>query len=214
MKCYYLPMEWRLEVTNADNVNKRLGNTIGNLTLTKYNQEMSNKSFAEKAKQYSQSNILITRSIADEYQKWDESTITSRSKKMIRDLIEIFPRPKQLAKPSVHPTGEHTLDESLNVTNTQPVHLTINNNDYPVKSWKDALFFFLNYVWEQNSHNFEKLKEDPLLSKKLFTGLRRPALLENGMNIETNFNANSVLSIIIKVAEIYDITDEVTYTLK
>lgn len=209
-----LPMEWRLEVTNADNVNKRLGNTIGNLTLTKYNQEMSNKSFAEKAKQYSQSNILITRSIADEYQKWDESTITSRSKKMIRDLIEIFPRPKQLAKPSVHPTGEHTLDESLNVTNTQPVHLTINNNDYPVKSWRYALLFFLNYVWEQNSHNFEKLKEDPSLSKKLFTGLRRPGLLENGMNVETNFNANSVLSIIIKVAEIYDITDEVTYTLK
>ena len=34
------------------------------------------------------------------------------------------------------------------------------------------------------------------------------------MNVETNFNANSVLSIIIKVAEIYDITDEVTYTLK
>ena len=35
----HLNAAWRLQVEHADRVNEQLGNTIGNLTLTKYNQE-------------------------------------------------------------------------------------------------------------------------------------------------------------------------------
>ncbi|EOA07618.1 protein of function DUF262 [Pediococcus acidilactici D3] len=47
-----LNAEWRLQVPNAERVKEQYGGTIGNLTLTKYNQEMSNKSYSEKIEFY------------------------------------------------------------------------------------------------------------------------------------------------------------------
>ncbi|NRO69354.1 hypothetical protein IMAU30049_01990 [Lactobacillus helveticus] len=55
--------DWRLEVKNADKINDQLGGTIGNLTLTMYNQEMSNKIFSDKKEYYSKSNVSLTREI-------------------------------------------------------------------------------------------------------------------------------------------------------
>lgn len=65
-----LNAEWRLQVTNADKVKEQYGGILGNLTLTKYNQEMSNKPYSEKKKFYKDSNVSLTREVAETYDKW------------------------------------------------------------------------------------------------------------------------------------------------
>ena len=85
--------DWRLEVKNADKINEQLGGTIGNLTLTMYNQEMSNKIFSDKKEYYSKSNVSLTREIPERYDQWNKDTILDRTKDLSNELCQIFAKP-------------------------------------------------------------------------------------------------------------------------
>lgn len=88
-----LNAEWRLQVANADKVKEQYGNTIGNLTLTMYNQEMSNNLYADKKDFYKNSNVSLTREIAKSYDHWNREAIIDRTEKMTKELTNIFPKP-------------------------------------------------------------------------------------------------------------------------
>lgn len=66
--------------------------TIGNLTLSGYNEKLSNKSFAEKRRVYRDSRFLLNREIA-EYDKWDKQAIQKRTEIMIERFLEIWQYP-------------------------------------------------------------------------------------------------------------------------
>ncbi len=209
-----LNAEWRLQVTNADKVNEQYGCTLGNLTLTKYNQEMSNRPYNEKKNFYRNSNVSLTRDVAKTYNQWGKEAITDRTGKLTRELIQIFPVPdiKKVNEEKV--TGEYTIDQTTDVTGKKPVQITINENEYPVKTWRQMLITFLNYIWNKDSLNFDRIKRNRQLSRMLFRPNTSPEQLDNGIAIETNFSATIILAIIAKVSEICDITDQVSYTLK
>lgn len=210
-----LTNEWKVEVKNANDVQIKYGDTIGNLTLTGYNPELSNKIFSEKRALYKQSNISLTRDVAEKYQSWDASTIESRGKELARQALEIWRFPVQtqsIEQPSL--SGEHFLDEELNVTGSKPKQLSIDSKDFKVDSWKKLLVNFLDYVWEIDSQTFLNLKKKEAL-KRLFSNgdTRSAANLLNGDIIETNFSAETILSIIKIVAFEYSIFDDVSYTI-
>lgn len=210
-----LNAEWRLQINNADKVKEQYGNTIGNLTLTKYNQEMSNTTYNEKKDFYRNSNVSLTREIAKSYDHWDREAIKDRTAKLAQELIQIFPMPniKEVSEREI--TGEYTIDQTVNVTGTKPILITISENEYPVKSWRQMLVTFLNDIWNKDSHNYELIKGNKQLGRMLFRkNFLHSVKLENGVNIETNFSATVILAIIAKISEICDITDQVSYTVK
>ena len=212
-----LNAEWRsqLDNDNADEVKEQYGNKLGNLTLTKYNQEMSNTTYNEKKDFYRNSNVSLTREIAKNYDHWDREAIKDRTAKLAQELIRIFPMPdiKEVSEREI--TGEYTIDQTVNVTGTKPILITISEKEYPVKSWRQMLITFLNYIWNKDSHNYEIIKENAQLGQTLFNkNLRNSAKLENGINIETNFSASYIVDIIAKISKICDITDQVSYTVK
>ncbi|MBA1394625.1 HNH endonuclease, partial [Lactobacillus sp. XV13L] len=98
--------DWRLQIVGADKINKQYGGTIGNLTLTKYNQEISNKNFNEKRDFYNTSNILITREIS-QYEQWGKDEIINRTKQLAKRLIDIFPKPNIQKETADEILGEH-----------------------------------------------------------------------------------------------------------
>ena len=210
-----LNTEWRLQINNVDKVKEQYGNTIGNLTLTKYNQEMSNNTYNEKKDFYRNSNVSLTREIAKNYDHWGREAIIDRTTKLTQELIKIFPMPniKEVSEREI--TGEYTIDQTVNVTGTKPILITISENEYPVKSWRQMLVTFLNYIWNKDSHNYDLIKGNKQLGRMLFrNNFHHPVKLENGVNIETNFSATVILAIIAKISEICDITDQVSYTVK
>lgn len=85
--------EWR-EVLgeNADATHKNLVHTLGNLTLTGYNSELSNKPFREKRVNFADSNVVMNREIAEEA-SWGPEQIRSRTEHLARRAIEIWPGP-------------------------------------------------------------------------------------------------------------------------
>lgn len=151
----HLTTDWRLQVTNADRVNEQYGGSLGNLTLTKYNQEMSNRTFTEKKEFYRDSNINLTREVAQSYSNWDETAITTRAKTLIVELLRIFPEPKIYSEKQTEliSAGEYNLTDEVNITGRKPASLTINGVSYPVTSWRAALITLLDYLWDEDSSN-------------------------------------------------------------
>ena len=210
-----LSNDWKIKVSNADAINRRYGGTIGNLTLTKYNQEMSNKLYDEKREFYAESNISLTREIAKDYDKWDKESIVSRTNKLADELIKIFPKPEMLDESMViDNSGEHLINEELDVTGIKPIRLTIQDNDFKATSWTSCLVIFLNYVWKNDSETYDRIKKDSSVGNMLFSNFRSPKVLENGEKIDTNFSANVIAALLAKMTEICGITDEVSYTIK
>lgn len=110
--------------------------------------------------------------------------------------------------------GEYTIDQTTDVTGKKPVQITISENEYPVKTWRQMLVTFLNDIWDKDSLNFDRIKENRQLSRMLFRPGNAPEKLENGTIVETNFSATVILAIIAKISEICDITDQVSYAVK
>ena len=73
--------------------NDTLKHLLGNLTLTAYNSELSNKSFDEKLNMtngYMDSGLKITRGLSN-YDKWNKQSYEERSEWLYSKIIEIWP---------------------------------------------------------------------------------------------------------------------------
>lgn len=77
---------------NAEEVHEKLVNTLGNLTLTGYNPELSTKSLKDKKKILKESNLEINKYF-QELGKWGEEEIIQRSEFLANKACEIWRRP-------------------------------------------------------------------------------------------------------------------------
>lgn len=66
---------------------------IGNLTLTKYNSEMSDRSFKEKLPIFKQSATHTLNKYVVEQERWDISKIIERTEKLVDDAVRIWAYP-------------------------------------------------------------------------------------------------------------------------
>ncbi|MEH1833135.1 MAG: DUF262 domain-containing HNH endonuclease family protein [Nostoc sp.] len=87
-----LRKEWQ-EMLGADynKAHKEWLHTIGNLTLTQYNSELSNKSFEEKLKILRASNVTLNQYFR-KVDVWNEEEIKSRAEYLANIAIKVWPR--------------------------------------------------------------------------------------------------------------------------
>jgi hypothetical protein len=84
---------WRLELGgDAKRIHDELADTLGNLTLTAYNSEMGNLSFAEKKERLATSHIELNRWIHDQ-PHWTDAEIKDRAELLGERALGIWPRP-------------------------------------------------------------------------------------------------------------------------
>ena len=87
--------EWETTLGETpQEVHEKYCNMIGNLTLTAYNSELSNKSFHNKLPIYEKSNIAITRSIAEQFDEWHESSMCKRADEMTNKAVLLWKYPE------------------------------------------------------------------------------------------------------------------------
>lgn len=96
-----LSIEWRQMLGNDwRNVQRNYLHTIGNLTLTAYNSEMSDHSFLEKMEMdggFKQSALRINKSIINQLE-WNEEAINTRALELYRIAIRVWQFPKLSAQ--------------------------------------------------------------------------------------------------------------------
>ena len=88
-----LTAEWREALgDDAAGVHARLLHTLGNLTLTGYNQELSNRPFDEKRVLFEDSHLAMNAEIAAEA-SWGQEEIRARSDRLAAKAILLWPGP-------------------------------------------------------------------------------------------------------------------------
>lgn len=91
-----LSAEWITELTeagdDADAVHRELVHTLGNLTLSAYNSELSNLPFERKQQIYGDSHLSLNKDLV-ERPRWGREEIIARAAELAERAISIWPAP-------------------------------------------------------------------------------------------------------------------------
>ncbi len=82
----------RMLGTNWRTLHEKWLHTLGNLTLTGYNPELGNGSFADKKAEFAGSNVSLNGHFAG-HEQWSEQEIKQRGLELARIVAGIWPRP-------------------------------------------------------------------------------------------------------------------------
>jgi len=164
--------------------------TLGNLTLTGYNPELSNKPFDKKRDILLESHLEL-----NEYFKnkitWKKEDIEDRSESLAEICLKIWPY-----------FGEVKDNTVGKVRGTKPTVLSVLNKKYPVKTWRDVLETTLNVVADLDEDKFQELIQDyPRFVNSNHQKLRYTRELKNGAFIEVNLSAEDINSFCLKAFE-------------
>ena len=220
-----LNSEWKLELGEKkfENTHLEYLGTIGNSSLIENELLRYNKNFKTKKEFYKKSNIEITKNI-DDYQIWTDNEIKNRAEQLYEKSKEIWSIPagyKIQKLNNIEYGKEYLLNSSINVTGEKPDKLIIDGIPYPVKSWKGLLEKLCIVLYDFDSDTFKELiynpnfqtKERVILSNSTFK-LRQPIEISNDLYIESNLNANAILSYADIIASNFELSDEIYFVLK
>ena len=219
-----LNSEWRIELGNKfEQIHFAYLNTIGNLTITGYNSELSNKSFKVKKERYKDSNIKICREIAN-YDNWREREIKDRAEKLYEKAKKIWKVPQGYDDKNIDNLEygkNYLLGSDINITGKKPSKLIISENEYSVKSWKELLEKLCAELYKIEPQLLKELIYNPSFKGKereIVTlnkeKLRAPIKIDEDLYIESNLNSNAILNYANMIAIEYELEEEIFFKLK
>jgi len=173
--------------------------TIGNLTLTAYNTEMSNDDFITKKKTYNESHLELNKYFSS-ISSWTRAEIGKRAEVLAKQALEIWSY-----------FGQETSASSdlKEVTGTSPTTLKILGQQFQVQTWRDVLEQTLNTVADLEPDKFEIIAHNfPRYLGKDKNKFRAVRQLQNGYFIEVNFSAQSIQKFCYQAMETIELTSE------
>lgn len=172
--------------------------SLGNLTLTGYNPELSNSDFYSKRKVFNESHLKLNEYYAS-VERWDRNAIEGRSAVMADIALEIWPY-------FGDDSGKQAKD---GFTGTKPTRLQILSQEFDVGSWRDVMEQLLNTIADLEPEKFQEIiKNFPHFigfDESRFHSVRR---LNNGAYIELNRSANVIYRFCVQAAESIGLTSE------
>lgn len=220
-----LTPQWQIELGKKyEDIHSQYLHTIGNLTISGYNSELSNKDFADKKEIYINSNISICRNICD-YKKWNDESIKSRAKKLFDIAINIWALPEKYNtikdnSITIDYSNPYNIQSDINITGEKPKQLIILDTEYNVTTWKDMLRTLCRELFELDStifYNLTKHKDFAGRDKRILSDtnekLRSHYKIADGLFIETNLSALEILNYCKIICNHYQVSDEVYFML-
>ncbi len=174
--------------------------TIGNLTLTGYNPELSNADFPHKRQLFKESHLSLNKWFVDQ-EKWDEETILIRAESLAEVALSIWAYFGSIEDDA--PTTAQT------VTGTTPTSVVILGQRFSVSSWRDVAQKTLETVADLDQDSFEQiLVSFPRFVAQSGDGFRSPRQLSNGDFIETHLSASDINKFCIQAVEVAGLSPE------
>ena len=219
-----LNSEWRIELgSKFEQIHSEYINTIGNLTLTGYNPELSNKNFELKKRYYEESNIKMSREIAN-YDKWKDVEIRDRAEQLFEKAKRIWKLPQGYDNKNIDNLEygkNYFLGSNINITGKKPSKLIILGKEYSIKSWKELIEKLCLELYELEPRILRELIYNPSFKgkeKDIVTQnkekLRAPVKIDEDLYIESNLNSNAILNYANMIVIEYELEEEVFFTLK
>ena len=191
---------------------------LGNLTLTNYNPELSNKSFAEKKKVYKGEHYYYTTQI-EQYDQWQIAEINQRSKMLAEEAKKIWSLPAQYQTNKAVSESMHTLGEDTSqFAYTKPSMLMIGSNEYSVNFWADFLPIFCNLLDKENHEAFVEIAKPENVwafgiedDTHNYSGNSNYAHITGNIYVRQFMSAASILDAMMKISSVYDATAGTDY---
>lgn len=205
---------------NYKEIHDKYVNTMGNLTLTGYNSELSNKTLKEKQEMYKDSKFLFLNKDILDLKIWNENIIIERSKRLIKTLLEYYKYP-EIINQTDDEIIEYSLDDSIDFSGINVYSFEYKNNKYDISKWSGFLTKILTLIYEEDSVRFNQLifKDDSFKNKisneEFFYNYRKANKTESNFFVNTETDTNTKIKLLINVLDKLNInTDEVTLYIK
>jgi len=184
--------------TGWENTHELDLHTIGNLTLTAYNSELSNDDFPGKKEIYIDSHLELNKYFYP-LTVWTQVEIDQRSEYLAGKALEIWPYFGKM--------DDSIASESNEVTGKIPVKLYILGQEFMVQSWRDVLEKTLNTIATLEPEKFDILASTyPRYVSKDKNKFRAVRVLENGYFVEVNLSAQSIYKFCHQALGVIDLT--------
>ncbi len=174
--------------------------TLGNLTLTGYNSELSNANFPTKKDLLNESHLELNKYFND-LEKWTQYEIEKRSNNLADIALEVWSYFGDLQSEG---DSKAVTDE---VTGKVPRVVSILGQTNAVASWRDVLESTMNAIAMVEPEAFTILVNDyPRFISADGIGLRSSRKLQNDYFIETNLSAKSIHRFCVQAIEATGLT--------
>lgn len=195
-----LSVWWQNELGNDwEETHDLFLHTIGNLSLTAYNTELSNDDFPIKKQRLNESHLEINKYF-NALTTWTRADIEQRAEVLAKQALEIW---NYFGQENSTPTD---LQE---VTGTTPTSLKILGQKFEVKSWRDVMEQTLNTVADLEPEKFEVIAHNfPRYVGKDKNKFRAIRELQNGYFIEMNLSAQSIQRLCHQAMETIELTSD------
>ena len=173
--------------------------SLGNLTLTGYNPELSNDSFDKKRVYFAHSHLELNKYFATQ-QVWRQENIETRAEYLADICLKIW---------SYFGDNSVVYTQSNNIKGMKPQSLTMFGEQYTVKSWRDVLEITLSKIAALDPDKFHEITEQfPRFVGWEEHKFRSTRQLENEAFMELNLSGKDVYRFCQRALEIAEISGE------
>ena len=188
---------------------------LANLTLTGYNPNLSNKTFAEKRDAaeggYKASGLKMNQRIAQK-ETWGLAELEERNRELVVLALKIWPFPQSGFVPATKDFDFCTLDdEDIDLTGRSIAKYSLQNVEQPVSSWSSMFEQVVKFLHEKDKSVLFELvhapDEDSSLSAILSgteDGMRVPLKIDDGIYMEKNTSTAYKISLLRRLFAHYE----------
>lgn len=192
---------------------------LANLTLTGYNPNLSNKTFAEKRDAaeggYKASGLKMNQRIAQK-ETWGLTELEERNHELVVLALKIWPFPQSGFVPATKDFDFCTLDdEDIDLTGRSIAKYSLQNVEQPVSSWSSMFEQVVKFLHEKDKSVLFGLvhapDEDSALSAILSgteDGMRVPLKIDGGIYVEKNTSTAYKISLLRRLFARYEMNPE------
>lgn len=211
----HLTTQWQEDLgTSYKEIHETWLNRLGNLTLTGYNPNLSNKTFLEKRDAetggYKISGLRMNQKIA-QLDHWGPEEMESRSQEMVQQALGIWSYPESTFVPSGKEYETYSLDdEDVDLTGRDLVKFSYKSVEQPVNSWADMIEQIIRTLHQQDKSVLTSIAFGGEGSFELGNyisnepaKLRSPLEIDNGIFIEKNTSTAYKLTVLRRLFSLY-----------
>ena len=205
-----LTREWKEALGDGfDDIHQKYLHTIGNLTLSAYNSNYSNKLFIEKRDMengFSSSRLLLNKFIASQ-DKWNKSEITARAQELSEKALNVWQLIETTYDTKVKTSEYIYLSDDYDFTGHKPEKFVFLTNEYTSQDWSSLYRMIIDILFERDPSILYNLSIDPITINisDVNANMRTPYAKEDTLYFEIHMSTKDIISMIKLLLERYNI---------
>ena len=199
--------EWKeLIGNNYRDLYDKYIDTIGNLTLTGYNPELSNKILKDKIDLYRESKFKFLNKDLVDLKEWNENIIINRTNRLISELLKHYEYPQNTNK-NASAIEEYSLDDNIDFSGMNIYSFEYKNNKYEVASFSMFLNKILSLIYEEDSVKFTNMIfndnsfKNKISNEEFYYNYGKALKTDAGFFINKDNDTNTKIKLLLKVLE-------------